>query len=599
MVAETAESPAVDTVYEPPVPTLKTDRTAFVSRLIETIARSDKRLAPFRRSRHQVLRKFCGPYYGHSASGGPLPEHQPLAKIYSYVTIIAPLIGLTDLTCDFSSDDPAQQRTALMLSQDVTSCLKRIQAAKTYGELVVDSMFGPTVAKIAMPRVPIAGQREFTDWRADWDLPLYSRASLDNYILDPDCARREAAELEGDIYHVAVDDAWRAGWDRKGLDAMETFRRHHGSDPQAADITAGRGTGQADELYPHYEVADLWLPREGPNGLLAVVAPYNAGILDFLHVEEWEGPEGGMYRMLGYEYPPDNPFPLAPLNSVRDLDAILNALGTKAKHQADRMKTVFTYLQQHTDAADNIRRAPDGEFVGVADPKTVAAVTYPGPTKELYEAIETFGRWLNENGPNPDMLGGLEASARTLGQDQLKYANASTRLGRMRGQAYGHLVESVGNLAWWLYQRDGDDRVLTMPLEGGAWDLSVEWPAAERREALDRVNWDLELYSHGPASPEDQYRGTMELVQAVMVPLAANAAAQGVYVDVEALVRDLARRRHILGVNQWFRRAQPQTMAGPAVIGGDRNSVNLGGRGIRTGNAMAGTPGQSPRSTPS
>ena len=575
--------------YEAPTPTVSTDRTKFAVKLFHSMRASDLRLAPFRKRRVAFIKAFAGPYYG---TVGPPKAEQPLNSIFSFVRSIKPALKMLNIRADGSSDIPVMRRAAKLVGLATTRELAAMRAAQTYGEVLMDSFFGPGLTKIGIARGPVAGTPDFPDRRQDPDRVFWRRISPDDWILDPRCRRREEALLEGDKYVICRDDARAHGYARDILDKLDELRTKKLADGKARSLSGPGGTDD-DPLYIEYQFADVWLPRE--DVVVTMPAEDGAESFGFLDEVEWDGPEGGPYDMLTIgELPPDNPLPVTPVEQILDLHEAQNVLARKVKEQAEAAKSNWGYGVQNEADAKRLSSAATHTMVPMLDPKAIQEFTFPGPSRELLDAIAIYQQWSNRNGPNVDLIGGQEAKSGTLGQDQMLFAQAGQILDDMKASAQTFLEGVVRRVAWYVW---GRDKAVEVMVELAGEELPLTWGVGERPDKdlgdfLD-LAFEVSVYTMGLDSPQQQYKRTIDLISQVIVPLMPQAMAQGSYVDLGGLVKGLGEKGNIRDTDDWFKNGQPAglmaTQQTPAVQGGGGDTTN-----ISTG-AIRGRPATQPR----
>ena len=598
MVATQHAQPSTDAA---PTPALKTGRDSFLARLQESIRHSDNRLRPFRQAAKHGIREFCGPYYGTDPDAIKTMDRRPLATIHSFVTIISPALEHARIVPRFTTRYPGLHQPAFYLGLALEADLAEIQAERTFAELIARSMFGPAISKLTLQRGPIADgpdqeqedDKTRTDWRQDTNRLWWGTISLDDYILDPVCRRRQGAAFEGDRYAINAEDARDHGYNAKVLDLMDARRTlRHGTDDKTRSLTDVQRV--ADELYPHLEFADIYLKREG---VIVTIPADGTDSVDPLDEVEYDGPEGGPYDMLGYEWPPDNPFPIPPVYNQLDLHAVQNELARKAKDQARRAKIILGYQAANPRDAENIKNAPDGGTAPMADTANAKEFKFGGLDPEMVTAINAFQDWQKGNGPNTDILGGQNADQETLGQSEMMLARASARLDRMRGQAQQFLIRIVKRAAWYIWTGPPEPRHVEFRLSGLPEPIPLSWTFDEQTEELVRLNCQVALSAQGLDTPEQQYARTLQLVKDVALPLATYAAAQGVHLDVHTLMSDLAQKAGVTDAWRWFRRMQVDPLMGqgePQSQQGDQTTnISVGGSG---GKAPRGRPTPKPTS---
>ena len=193
------------------------------------------------------------------------------------------------------------------------------------------------------------------------------------------------------------------------------------------------------------------------------------------------------------------------------------------------------------EGAKSIRDAGDGDMIGVEDPNAIASVRFGGIDAQNHGfAVHAMGLF-DQHAGNLQMLGGLSPSADTVGQEQILQAQSSARLEKQKYKIQGIACAIAKDIAWYRW-RDVfyNPRVLkTVP----GTDVSVLSSFAPHDRLGDFVNYNFDIEPHSlqympPAAKLNSIKG---ILGEVIMPLAPMMMEQGISVDVEALMKLLAR----------------------------------------------------------
>ena len=549
--------------------TLKTDRDSFAARLTRAIGQSSERLLKFRANRIKVLKEFAGPLYGDGVTDG---KDRPFATLYAFITVLLPSITTGKIAVD---SNPRNQ--ALMVpAREIALAIERvIEDARLTDEMlgvVMDAVCGFGVLKVGLEALP-RGRADFADWRQDPGLPFGERVSPDSYILGP-CKKREAAPFEGDVYRIDREDAYSVpDVDKDALDRLATF---HDAKREGAE-TMTPGAGDFDELFPQFEWADIWLPRERAVVTISPRPENGAGVLREVDAKDF--PEGGPYEMLGYDWVQDNPIPLGCALQMHDLHVFLNRMGRKYVRRIDNLKDVLAVTDPETG---KVRDANDGQIITVTDPKSGQVFSFGGNVAEIGNAIEFMQEQQNRNGPNPELLGGMAGNAPTATQDQMKYATASQRISRMVVTTAQFMTRVIRQFGWYMW----NDQARVFLGAENVGNAAIQ--RQSRPEDRDPAVWGelglaLNAYASATATPDQEYDRYAEMFERFIVPGLPIMASQGTVPDMKTIVSMLAQKRGLKGVEGWFTQSMPAAIPGNAPGAGPRTSVNI---------SQPGSPGQ-------
>ena len=417
---------------------IRTGKNDFATKLARAIATSNRRMANARQNRIKVLREFAGPLVGEGVADG---KQRPFSTLYSFITVLLPSIATGKIAVECNTRNAALRLPGREIALAIEKVIEDSRLVDELLGIVMDAICGFGVLKIGLEAAP-GGRMDFADWRQDPGLPFGERISPDAYILGP-CKKREAAPFEGDVYLMDREDAYGTeGMDHDVLDRLALF-----NDTQRAGAEKMTpGERDTDELFPQFELADVWLPKER---MVVTVSPRPENAAGLIReVDGKDFPEGGPYEMLGYDYIPDNPLPMGCGLHMHDLHIMLNRIGRKYGRRIDNLKDVLLVTDPETG---KVKEANDGDVMTVADANSGKVHSFGGNVVELGNAIGFLQDQQNRNGPNPELLGGMEADAKTLGQDQLKFATASKRISRMLTTTLRFLTRGIRQYGWYMW----------------------------------------------------------------------------------------------------------------------------------------------------
>lgn len=627
MMANPTETRADRPVNRPRGPYLKTDRDSFLGRLHEGIRAARERLGPFHRQRVAAIREWCGPRYGMVSewTDEPLPG-KPLATLFSYFAIVMPTLAARRLVVKGVGKYPWYDGLAVRLAALTGMRLDELDAAATVLEPVIaDTLFGGWgVSKVGV-EVGSPGGEEPEDWLLDPGEPYWSRVSPERYLFDPHCTNRRSAQWEGDEFFIGPYELERK-YGVAALAAMEGREVQQLHKDDSTESISDKG-GIANPLYPMYRLAEVWLPREG--AILTVPADDDDWTGDSLDERGYKGPEGGPYDMLAFERPPDNPLGVSIISQLMDMDELINAVMSKVAWRVENRKDVTVVSPGNTKTGYGVRDARDGEILE-GDPSSVNRLSFGGADAADWNAINQLQKLMNYYAGNPEVVGGLAADAKTLGQDQLKFQNAATKLGRWAGRAMAYANRCIRRVAWFqaIKPMVEDDGSLSPELleaaaraagaKAGPVEIPVNMPgvpkpvmtkwtpidSADAEANFLDLNLTLDAYAAADLSPEQEYQATKELAVDVVLPMMPALAQQGVQVDVGTLIAELAEKRNLRGTYRWFKTAPPQQLPQPPgqQQAGDTTNISVGtpprGRPMQENPTMEAPAAQRPTAQP-
>ncbi len=565
-------------------PNIQTSRTSSAVRLAKAIDASDKRFEHYRKHTLALLKEFCGPYY--TSRSAQHMKREPVNTIATIVAIMIPNLAGTRVKSQITTKRAELRAFADLFKLLNDHVLDQIDYAGTFMRVVTSALFGMGITKTILDVEPLNDDPDFPNWLQDAGFPYVGQVDSDNYVLDPACTMREACAFEGDKFLIPVKTAVESGeYDVDALKQLDIAYHNQIADGNTAGIS--KGQGDLEQYEDFYQLVSVYLPREK----MIVTLPSNEGeSAKYLKEAAYEGPEGGPYDMLGFYFPPNNALPVPPVSMYFDLHLSLNEMVRKMARQSKRSKDIGLFQLSKTEDAKAIKNSSDGDMIGVSDPKAVGEFHIGGADPELYKAVGFVRELLNWVAHNPDSIGGLAAGEKTLGQDEMKLAQAGAVLAHMQatGQKFS---KSVLRKVSWYNWTDPQTRVdLVQSLPGGL-EISRIWSPDVREGEFPDYQSDVEPFVVSAENPLEQYRRMTQLATQIIIPLADKLMAQGKDVDVAEMIGDMSKSIDV-DTSKWITEA-------PAPVIGLQPSASPGGGQGGQGNPTRGPqPGGSPANAP-
>jgi len=509
-------------------------------KLKDLVVYSERRLDHHRTKRLEMIRHFAGPHYG---SNWEMAE--PLGLIYSLVSTLVPALLIRPRAMVTATDED-MMAFAETFRLRIDDEIKALKLDRTLKRVVVDALFATGVTKCGL-RATGAGFDTSGNIADDPGAIYCDVVDFDDYIVDMTAKRRSEAAIEGNRYLVDYQDAMDSG--RFERDELE---RYHEAKVAAAEASKARSIdGPASnereeyELYDRLELIDLYVPKE--SAIITIPGDPVFEIGGYLAEAGWTGPAAGPYDTYGFTPVPGNMLPLPVCSVVYDLFLLINRVARKIGRQAERQKDLGLFSKGEEDSAEVIRDASDGEMVGVRDVDAVKAFSIGGVNENGYRAVAWLQDWMNRLAGNTDIIGGLNADANTLGQDQLNVANAGVRVNDWRGEVTAAADSTLEKIAAYIWSDPVTVRELRLEVAEG---LSVPrtWHPDSKVGGFEEYTLSVDPYHFRDKGPEEMYRLTRQWIMDLSQPgLVQAAAAQGMALDVEKVAEVLGRN---LGIDE-------------------------------------------------
>lgn len=572
------------------MPEIQTSKNSSAVKLAECVKQAEEVLKRFREQRAKFLAEYCGPYYG--ANEAVAGKRIPLPLLFSLAQTLVPMISMREIRADVTSEMAPLRPFGRKMGAGIDKVCREVDAAAETRSAIFDMLWGVGIVKVGCGASAAAsGGAESGDILRDPGQPFVAAIDLDNYFVDDFARKRSRASFEGDSYSVLYEWAMDSDfYDKAGRDEIERLANLGEPQPSGGkvkDLSSGSGAKGGDPFEKWIYLKDLWLPHQ--NAVVTIPGDLES-VQRYIREVAWDGPERGPYEMLAPFKIPTNVMPVCLAGIIYDLYELCNILANKVARQAESQKDVGYFEGPSEADGQRIKDAEDGQMVRVDNSKGIGMLSWRGANKEGYVACDWFYEFFRKVSGNLDTLGGLETQAKTLGQEEMLLQQAGIRVNDIRNavQEFGSRI--VEKLAWWLWTDPQREMNLLVSLPGGI-QIPARWtPEAREGDFLD-YNFQINPYSLGSDSPEQQYRKMMELVKEAVIPLAPFGMPQGSYPNVGKLVADLARNRNIPEVDEWWLEGLPQVapqQGGPQTT--ETTNISLARGGQQTRPQPAGQP---------
>jgi len=577
------------------------DKNSAVKRLMEAVRVADARLKPFRDNRRTFLKEYVGPYYTRTGdgAGASATGPEPINMLFSLASVIVPHLVSQNPKAMVTSKNPQLGPTARMFGEAWNALAKEIDLWRALRSCIFDALFGMGIMKVGLS--PGGELMEMEEGYLHDNGQVYADAvDLDDYVIDAAAKSREAASFEGNRYRVPLE--WALESELYDPDILRKLPIHYSDNTSrergAAELSRGAANLQeAAEYSEHVELLDLWRPLEGD--IVTIPGSPDIVVPDFIAQFEYNGPERGPFVDLNFFPVPHNVMGVSTVAEVYDLHVMINKLARKAGRQADRQKELVLFDEVVTEEAERVRDASDGEMVGVGSVSRYAQVSFGGASEDTYKQLGFLFEQFSRIAGNIDLIGGLQAESKTLGQDQMLYQGASGRLEDMRTLAHT-FMKSVGErMAWYLWYDPLADQPITVQGAGGV-QIPAQWNEDEKEGEFLELNFDIEPYSMQRDDPTSKFERVMTWITGVVLPTAQIGAMQGAILDVPKLVEMTGKMLNLPEASEIYMPGPPMGMGMDAVQPpGGSNTTNVssgrgGGSRPEPSNTQSSKPAQGP-----
>jgi len=380
-----------------------------------------------------------------------------------------------------------------------------------------------------------------------------------NYIGDPAAKRRVDFTMEGDIYRLPTKYAQEffAGKDKFGNEIADYIKPDGKliQDYSPEDIAKYNQDRAKFGIYDQTTFMDIYLYDEN---IIVTIMPEGKKA-KILREVEWKGPEGGPYDYLGYKWMSESPIPLPPAWAWHDLDVTMNRVFDKSREQAENQKTVLAYEDAAKDDVERIVNTPNLGSVRVNNIGSLKEVEYNGMSEANLAWMEFAEREFTKQGGNPDILGGRNAQAPTLGQEQMLFNNA-TRIIRNFLNRFDAFTTSIVKKFVWDYMYNPLSYTPVIREIPGYGSMPAVYSSADRVGEFNDFIYDLIPFSMQRESPEVKYQKMLGFGVQWLIPTMQLAMAQGAQIDIPLLTRIIAEYGGFENFNQFYKTGVPHEM---------------------------------------
>lgn len=529
--------------------------------LFKSIESSYKNLRPFRDLNRALVKEYAGPLYGDESEGRK-----------------EKLINLMNQTVDAYTMVLVANRPRVMISTKhqelgyfgrqfqlaVNNLIEEIGLEYTLKRWVLDAFFCAGFVKLHMAD---AGQVMIAEniWM-DPGKPFCSNVSLDNWVHDCSATNWYEMKFAGDSYRIPFEDLKSDIYDQNVVKDMMPTTKYDVDSDRLERITKGYET-DPDEFEPHVDLCDIWIARDNKVYTYAINRA-----TDFrckgapVAVMDWNGPEFGQYKMLGFNDVPENIMPTSPASHLSCLDRLVNNIARKNAKQARNQKENITYTPAGAGGAKKLHRANDGDMIEVEDVKEIGLIRSNGADQGnqafLLGAIEMFDRMAG----NLTAMMGLGAQADTASQEQLIHAASSKKEAQMQFRVIDgsrRIIRDLGHMLW-------NDKFKTMrgsmPVPGAdTYSIDMTWTPQDREGDFLDYNFEIDLYSMPYQSPAQKVQAAVQIMTQLFMPMLPMGQQQGQVIDMQAMTNDLSEMLNLPELKRWvkFTGVAPEQEPGP------------------------------------
>lgn len=493
-----------------------------------------KRLEAFRRSRSTTLQQYVGYRHGEYAASLSVAVNLIARYLDTFVPLLAPTSPAAMVTV--STSDLLDTRNNLELGTNALT--KAVDLEETVRDSVFDALLVMAVVKVG--RRTDRNVSPLPGFRQQYGQPFVKHVLLDDWVHDTAAQSIESMEFAADRCRISKAELERSGaFTHEEIAELPVVSRQADREGQTQGSQYGETVG---------EYVDLWqvcYRRE----LIFTLAGDDQGPTSQLvgEVSGWDGSRAssssyGPFRLLRFRPIPGRIMPVAPIAGLIELHELGNALFRKASDQAKNAKMVFGARRAHYS---DVRKLMDSVDRGVVttdgDPGMIKEFMFPGPDAGVMGAYGLVQSLFSEQAGNLDLLSGLGPQSETARQDQLLFNSANRRVAAMQDRLTRFLGDIIGDLAWMLWSDPLFELPLPYRVAGIEQPVDVLFTADDLKGRFFDYNITVNPYSMRPMTPQDELATLSMILTQFYLPLAEQAQAQGIVLNLPGLFRRLSQ----------------------------------------------------------
>jgi len=544
-----------------------------LSRLISSIDWSLQNLAPFCRTRLEIIKQYTGHKYGER---GGTSDRVPINLIRQAALIYQRHLVSSSPAVMISTRRDQLRPAAKAMETWVNHRLKEIEIDSVLRSWVLDALFCIGIVKVGVCKYV----QDFAQGlRHDYKAPFADVISLDDWVMDMNAQRFDAVAYAGHRFRMPLRVALEEK-SFKNKDALKaTPKRAYGprGEERAENLSLGSSAGfEEDEAEDMVELWEIWLPRD--NLMVTLPADEGSNIRnEVIRVVQYMGPEMGPFHLLNLGEVPDNIMPSSPLLDLMDLHDATNRIWRKVVNQALRQKFNLLVPGTNTDDGTRLTAAADGHAVRVDGAGQAQEVSSGGFAPAILTfAMECRNRFSQQAG-NLDSLGGLGPQTETVGQEQIIKESSAKQMQDMQSRTLAGTKGIIESLIWhWWTDSDAVyETELPLPyggktppvniIPGGRPDLEAAYDGNTLAREGDwlELNFDIDPYSLQHATPSQRASVLQGMLTQLLMPAGQMLQQQNITVNWEQVIRKLAHYQNLPDIEEILMFSAPASDSEP------------------------------------
>jgi len=519
----------------------KRDPFAVPRKLMASVHKSFKNMEKLRKDSALAERQFIGKN-GLGGSDDEVPINEIRRMVSTLMRLLASGVPQAFIESRYDERKPFADDFRLNLNRHLTE----INLDEQLQGGVWNSMFSVGILKTGLAESSKEKKFMIGGEIMDPGEAFTISVDLNNFVIDMQATAPHDVAFVGDRYRRTYSWILEKKKARDKIIAREMGAQEDSADGQDRPEPRTSGTDEEpdERLYREGWCWDIYLPKEN------VMYTFAEGDDIPLDMFEWDGPESqyGPYELIGYDWPSREVLPASPVLYLAPLHQFINALALKIENQANRQKNLTAFKRGKEEDAKVIKKAEDGDIVGLHDPEGVRPMAFPGSDPANHNILVWAMREFTKRAGGLDTLTGAEPMSETVGQDKLLNQSANALVDEMRRVVRKALGRVVRKHAWYIWTDPIRDYEAPKPVQGTGMSTTAEF-SPEVREG-DFLDYNISIVTHSlqERTPEEERSALVQDWNEVMMPNAESLAQTGMMPNSQGYVERVFKLRgHEIG----------------------------------------------------
>lgn len=418
----------------------------------------------------------------------------------------------------------------------INSLIKEIRLEEVLQRWVLDAFFCVGIVKVHLADSGfVMGE---SNMAADPGIPFASNISIDNWGFDPGAKLWHEVRFAYDTYRIPFEDLKdEVIYDQSVVKDLMPTSKLHIDQERLEQISKGNEV-DFDEFEPMVDLVDVWVVRDEKIYTFAVDNRSEMQVKDTkpVAVMDWNGPEFGPYKILGFNDVPEQIMPLGPASHLCELSRLINNVLRKQSRRARSGKIVHGYNAAGASGAKKAQRAGDDEWIQVEDGAEFHDISIGGVDANLQAFGEGLMGLFDRSAGNLSAMAGLGPSADTLGQEEVIQGRVSSKQANMKYRVASRGVSLIRDLGYMLWIDQFRTLRTQIPIEGAeGYTIDSMWTPEDREGDFFDYNWDIDINGMPFKSAVERLQMIKSYLTEVYAPLAPQFEAQGCQVDLQKM----------------------------------------------------------------